>query len=508
MKIKAIFLALMFCLTWQSNMIFAQEAAAVNDEATPLEQEPTVATNKPKNKEKEDLSFNLGTYLFGDPSEHHYITGISGMLVANSIIFCWNKFVTRQGWTKVTLDDWKHFYEKDWEYDTDWYWTNFVLHPYQGSLYYTSGRNANFTPFESLLLSASGSLIWEYFCETNAPSVNDLVYSSVGAAFMGEMLYNLSYEMQNLGYYASYIPNPMRMWSDLVLQKKALPRASKLYGLDFCAGFGSATGASYADGKSFGETFPVYGGFACNVVYDNPYQVDSNTPFSQFELSMSGSFGKGSGEGTSDGERNFMYDVNISSDGFLFARTPDSLNSENTETSVGASLLYDFRWHSFFEVSSLGLGAAIKQKKEFSKNNVFEWKEILGANFLGTTDYAYYRRDLLPQPDELYRSYSYTFGAENVLAFKWTLFEKNKIALENRTYAHYAFPWQDQDFVTYDCGLEFQNMLNLSYEYQLSDMISIGLRDELYLKYAFYDDLPNYFAMLNSVGVFARMTVK
>ncbi|MBQ5450237.1 MAG: hypothetical protein IIT57_09385, partial [Treponema sp.] len=66
----------------------------------------------------------------------------------------------------------------------------------------------------------------------------------------------------------------------------------------------------------------------------------------------------------------------------------------------------------------------------------------------------------------------------------------------------------DQDFVTYDCGLEFQNMLNLSYEYQLSDMISIGLRDELYLKYAFYDDLPNYFAMLNSVGVFARMTVK
>ena len=61
MKIKAFFLALMFCLTWQSNMIFAQEAAAVNDEATPLEQEPTIATNKPKNKEKEDSEMKWGS---------------------------------------------------------------------------------------------------------------------------------------------------------------------------------------------------------------------------------------------------------------------------------------------------------------------------------------------------------------------------------------------------------------------------------------------------------------
>jgi hypothetical protein len=499
MKIKAFIVALVFCLASQSNILFAQDAVPEDEVSAPQNQE---------SGEKEDLTFNLGEYLFGDPAEHHYFTGISGMFVANSIIFCWNKFVTKQGWTKVTLDDWKHFYEKDWEYDTDWYWTNFVLHPYQGSLYYMSGRNANFTPFESLLLSASGSLIWEYFCETNAPSINDFVYSSIGAAFMGEMLYNLSYEMQNLGYYASYVANPMRMWSDLVLWKKAPPRNSKLYGLDFCFGLGSATGGSFADGESQRETFPVSGGFACNIVYDNPYQVDSNTPFSQFELSMSGYFGKGSGEGSSDSERNFMYDVNISSDGFLFARTPEFLNTDDTETSLGAELLYDFRWHSFFEVSSLGLGAGIKQRKEFSKNNVFEWKEILGVNFLGTTDYAYYKRDLFPLPDTLYRSYSYTFGAENVFAFKWTLLEKNTISLQNRTYAHYAFPWQDQDFDTYKLGLEFQNILDLSYEYQLTDMVSIGLKDELYCKYAFYDDIPDYFGVLNSVGVFARMTVK
>ena len=64
----------------------------------------------------------------------HPLVGISGMLVANGVISGWNRFVTRSSWAQVTLDDILNFPNRTVAFDTDWYWTNFVLHPYQGAL--------------------------------------------------------------------------------------------------------------------------------------------------------------------------------------------------------------------------------------------------------------------------------------------------------------------------------------------------------------------------------------
>ena len=45
------------------------------------------------------------------------------------------------------------------------------------------------------------------------------------------------------------------------------------------------------------------------VIYNDPYGHDSNSPFSQFELTMGGSFGKGSGVGVNSTEQNILYSI-------------------------------------------------------------------------------------------------------------------------------------------------------------------------------------------------------
>ena len=459
--------------------------------------------------EEEDLTFRPFEYFFGNPSEHHYIIGITGMLFSDAALFWYNKNFIGSGWTQVTPDDWAHFYENEWEFDNDWYWTDFFLHPYQGTFYYMSGRNANFTPFESWLLAMAGSWIWENFCELNEPAINDFAYSTIGASILGEMLYRLSFEAQNLNYYASYLVNPMRMWTDFLTQEKQPARNSALYSLDGYVGFKSATGALFAEDFDQKEQYPASGGAGFNFVYNDPYSADSNRMMNQFDLSVSGYAGKGSGKGMDDGEKNIMYGIKINSDGFLFSRTPASLNEGNTRTSAGASLVYDFNWHSYFNASALGLGAGLKQKVEFSENNILEWKEVLAYNILGTTDYAYFRRDILPHPEKHWREFSYTTGAVNIAALKWTLFKKNIFALQTRAYAHYVFPWQDLELENYFLGWEFQTFADFSYEYMLSDSVSLGLQDELYFKASLYeDDAPDFRSIFNSVGVFARLKLK
>ena len=129
-------------------------------------------------------------------TEKHYLVGISGMLVANGVIHAWDRFGSRSGWAQVYWDDIKDPLGREIRYDTDWYWTNFILHPYQGGLYYMAARNANLNFAESLAVTACGSLVWEFLCETNDPSINDMWYSGFAGAIFGEMFHRLGLEAQ------------------------------------------------------------------------------------------------------------------------------------------------------------------------------------------------------------------------------------------------------------------------------------------------------------------------
>jgi hypothetical protein len=81
---------------------------------------------------------------------------------------------------------------RPWTFDLDDFDTNQFLHPYHFQLTFTAGRSSGLGFWESALFPLLGSLFWELFLETQGPSVNDQITSTLGGIFLGEGLFRLS----------------------------------------------------------------------------------------------------------------------------------------------------------------------------------------------------------------------------------------------------------------------------------------------------------------------------
>src|SRR6478736_1119539 len=77
-------------------------------------------------------------------------------------------------------------------YDRDDFNTNQFSHPYHGSLYFDAARSNGFNYWESGLFTLAGSAIWECCMENTAPSINDLINTTLGGMTRGEISYRLA----------------------------------------------------------------------------------------------------------------------------------------------------------------------------------------------------------------------------------------------------------------------------------------------------------------------------
>ena len=454
-------------------------------------------------------------FLHENDGKKHWFTAVGGMLFFNVGLSSYNRFVTKSDWAQVGSNEWNRFWERTLEYDRDWYWTNFVLHPYQGSIYYMVSRGSNLTFYESFGVTLLGSAFWEYLCETNAPSINDMYYTSVGSFAVGEMLYRLSLNADELSEILGYFVNPTRCWTQLWTRQNPQGTTRNIHELSLAFGLGA--GATYSNiinnpGISYPESekYPVIFTPAISIVYNDPYGHDSNEPYSQFEMDISASVGKSSGEASdcqfTDLEKKIMYDIRILSNGMLFARAPQL--SENTDTTIGMVLEYEFDWHHFYELSSLGPGLAIKQRLRLNEAN-FEWQLHGACNILGTTDYYYYRRPIVQRISNSGRNYNYTLGPMAIFKARYKTENGTALNFNFRGYGMYNFYGQLQDDLpNTSAGWEWIGIANLSFELPVSKIVRLGISDELYVKRAFYKSMPDVFQILNSASVFAKFQMK
>ena len=430
-----------------------------------------------------------------------YLTGISSIITPSLLIGSWNRWVSKSSWAQVTWDDASHFYEHSWVWDTDWYWTNFVLHPYQGSLYYMGARNSNFNALGSTAIAFLGSGIWEYFFETNAPSKNDMIYTTLGGFAIGEMLYRLSIEGSNIWKPLGYILNPMRLYSDFTTGHKPVGTFGNIQELSFRTYVNAAYGFTtpQKDYHKIDETYPGFFGIELNVEYGDTYTHDSNSPYSQFELEFGGGVGSPSGEGFKEAEKKIGYNIHLFSNGMLWARELDTGN--NTDTSIGFILDYDCIWQNFFNFTALAPGFAVKHRVNF-ENSRMEFQLHTDGILLGTTDFFYFRRNYV-KPDVFYCPYNYTIGAELVGKWKW-LFEKGSIIdFTLHSYAMYDFYNQLQQKAS--IGWEFINYATLTYELPVSRKVYLGLENTLYMKKSLYKYYPNVFSFMYGAGFYTKI---
>lgn len=461
-----------------------------------------------------------GGFLHENDGEKHWLVAAGGLLFWNVGLMTYNRFVIRAGWAQVGPDEWNRFWTRELAWDNDWYWTNFVLHPYQGTIYYNIARGANLGRPESFGLTVLGSAMWEYLCETNAPSINDMVYTTVGAFSLGEMLYRLSLEADEIHWLLGLAANPTRIWTQLWTRQRPLGTSGHIRGLSLRLALGNTAAAThlrkYRGDWPKSEVYPVFISPEASVVYGDPYGHDSNDPYSQFELEFGGALGVGSGHGADcqypTFDENFFYRIRLITSGMLISRAPERWNRGDVATTVGAAMEYDFDWNSYYMLSSLAPGGAVKQRRP-AFGGTLEWQAHLAAILLGTSDFYYYHRDFDPtfveMRDSPSRPYNYNIGAQTKLSARWTAEGGSSLGASLRGYAMYDFGHQLQKFKDGSdatrTGWDFVAVATLQAEYALTRKVLVGVSDELYAKYGVYAPLSPVMQLVNTASAYCRL---
>jgi hypothetical protein len=94
-----------------------------------------------------------------------------------------------QEWAEATPDTAWHNLTHEWVYDQDRFSVNELAHPYGGAMLFSGARSNGHGFWVSAAYAFAGSLMWETLMETEPPSINDQITTSIGGAFIGEALH-------------------------------------------------------------------------------------------------------------------------------------------------------------------------------------------------------------------------------------------------------------------------------------------------------------------------------
>ena len=124
--------------------------------------------------------------------KHPWIAGAE-IAAINLGIMAYDHLVIKEPWYQVTIHSIEDNLKiKNWWWDPDYFHTNALNHPYHGALYYTVARDNNLDIATSSAFTLAGSLMWEIFCESEHPAINDIITTPIGGVALGEPMHRIS----------------------------------------------------------------------------------------------------------------------------------------------------------------------------------------------------------------------------------------------------------------------------------------------------------------------------
>lgn len=110
----------------------------------------------------------------------------------NILINRYDAWVRDLDWAKVTPKDWQNNLHRGFDTDGDAFETNFLSHPYHGSLFFNAARKNGSSFWGAIPYVLAGSWTWEYFAETYPPSEIDWNTTTLGGVYLGELTHRLT----------------------------------------------------------------------------------------------------------------------------------------------------------------------------------------------------------------------------------------------------------------------------------------------------------------------------
>jgi hypothetical protein len=358
----------------------------------------------------------------------------------------------------------------DWSFDRDGFAVNELGHPYQGSYSFEAARSCGLGFWGSTLATAVGSLGWEYFGETQAPSTNDFITTTMGGAALGEMLHRLYLQAKDSSSPLRFAASPTGALNGLILKGHHAPPVRRVP-LSFTAETGLAAAILEPSGEGGTGQANIDPFFRAEeaLTYGDPF-AQASLPFDYFEERIEALV-------SSD-----QYFASLSSFGSLFSLP---LADEGvTKVSLGASLHYDVIMSSMAALSANAIGASAFF--EHAGGVRIEGSAHINAIVLGTND-----NRLLEEEDGQEsatgdeRNYDFDVGAGAKARLSARTAGLGIASFEGALY--YLLPIGEAAISAASSDRALVFLGSLDYELPIDARASIDLGYGLYWKRALYD---------------------
>ncbi|MCR4603684.1 MAG: DUF3943 domain-containing protein [Prevotella sp.] len=117
---------------------------------------------------------------------------VGNLLLANGTIHLIGRLGADDDCSDVSMHSIKRNLKSGLAWDNNKFFVNQLGHSYIGGLSFNAARSSGFSFVQSVPFSAIGSLIWEYFGETEQPSINDMITTTIAGTMFGEGSYRLA----------------------------------------------------------------------------------------------------------------------------------------------------------------------------------------------------------------------------------------------------------------------------------------------------------------------------
>lgn len=379
-------------------------------------------------------------------------------------------------WGKVTPKTWLKNIKGKIEPDYDRFSTNWVGHPAHASLFFNAARYNGYNYWQSIPFTIGGSLMWEYFGETYAPSEIDIATMSLGGTYIGEVTHRLSdvlwYKLENknmfLRHTASGLLNPMAKLNSFFLKDETRPS------------FNNPTPSVIGE-LSIGTPMPVIfprenilgsrGYINLSLIYGDIFKRGT-TRYRPFDFFIFNSW--------------LDFNIHNVHKGLYFnvlSHAPLFVKHLGDNSVLSFSQHYDYLTTNIFKLGSLAFtgdySARLYGEKWMLTTSIKGGGIVFGSSQSEIIDYIYNSDD-----PEFERDYIYGAGYITEGEIYWKHNNIGKLMCNFNRWV--IFPARDAR------GIEDVFLLNLQYQYPIYLSMNIGFQINYYKRLADYPDYEKF----------------
>ncbi|MBO7638771.1 MAG: DUF3943 domain-containing protein, partial [Treponema sp.] len=409
------------------------------------------------------------------------------------ILSFYNRTIAPKEYADIDLSTMLKNISSPWKWDQDEFIINQLGHPYQGSMYHQGARSNGLNFYESLAITAFGSLTYELLMENEPPSFNDVITTPIQGAFLGEMLHRVYLDTTGKIPILPALIAPQSALNHFITGKQA-PNNSHSHIHEFSLGTGAGLYNTVKNNSN-----PLYerlnsGQVDLNIIlkYGDVYGETTFVPLESFSFNAIGGFTFPS-----------TYLVFLNADGLLLSFVPDA----KYPTSFSLDLLYQY-YESSYELnfSNNAIGATIQQKIDFNDKTSLEWKEQIQLSLLAGYDCHYLltgegEKRLDPYGMEQ-RLYDLGIGVGNNTGFAFYNPTMGNFKVDAFAGIYKTIPFSVQ--TEGSDGFSMIEYISLDYEHTIYKNLSFAVNSLFYFRQAFYDDLEDYSQFTNNTTAFIR----